>query len=366
MSDLGVQLRLSQIFDRRRRILDWHKPVHLISGAGIGKTSLVHQIGEAENMPVIVTNLAQATPVDIPGYAIPDKDEQGRMYSNNALPFWSLLQEGTNLTTAFDLPRGILFLDEYGQADVDTKKASAPLIHERRAGRFHLPDGWVVWLASNRMSDRSGVTRSLDFIINRTCEIHVAPHKDDLINWLVDQGYPPLLRAYVSQRPGNVFQDAPKEQSPWMTPRSTVAAFDYLMLCTSDGGQSFQTDSVDKAFLAGTVGLQNAGDLMTFLELYEELPTKEDILADPMKAKMPTKLDAQMVVVQMLAYDVTEDTADAVITYVRRKEFSQDMAVTFAKTAAMRNTKLLMTKAFTKWTAENHTLLAAVAALSKM
>jgi hypothetical protein len=378
-----IQMRIPQIINKAKKMILSRKSYHFISPPGVGKSSMVHQIGEAEDYTVLDYKIATATPPDIPGYVIPDHDAHGRMFSNNAIPFWTIKPEyagkqviGANLKTAkdvtreletaFDIPNSLIFFDEFGQGDVDVKKACAPVILERRVGRWKLPDTCVVWLASNRMSDRSGVTRSLDFIINRTCEVHVQAHKEDLIEYMVLKGYPALLRAYVDRREAIVFGKAPDEQGPWCTPRSYLAVCDYLMLCSNDGGTSFQIDTEDKAIIAGFIGLGNATDLLTFLELFNELPTKEEILTDPMKAKMPKKLDAQMVVVQMLAYDVTVGTADAIIAYVRRDGFSQDMAVTFAKTAASRNHDLLMTKAFTKWTAENHSLLSSIAALRKM
>jgi hypothetical protein len=303
--------------------------------------------------------------VDLPGYMIPDKDEEtGRMYANNTVPFWAMLNgKNGEMDILFDKPRGILFFDEFGQADPDVKKAAAPIILDRQIGRHKLPAGWTVWLASNRASDRSGVTRNMDHIINRTCEMHVEGHPDDLMEYMVAKGYPAILRAYVDRRQSIVFGGIPKEQGPFCTPRSYLAACDYLQMCTEDG-LAYSMDAMDMETLGGSVGAVAAADLRAFLELHDQLPSKRDVFDTPDTAKVPSGMDGQMVVVQMLAFDVDETNADAVIKYIRR--LSEDMAVTFAKTAAARNRKLLMTKAFTKWTAENNSLLSAVAALSSL
>ncbi|CAB4144576.1 hypothetical protein UFOVP470_43 [uncultured Caudovirales phage] len=359
-------MRIQQIINNSGKLLRWNKSVHLISYPGIGKSSMVKQIAELHDIPLSTYMLGNATPVDLPGYMIPDKDETtGRMYANNTVPFWAMLNGDNDemLDTVFDHERGILFFDEFGQADPDVKKAAAPIILDRQIGRHKLPKGWVVWLASNRASDRSGVTRNMDHIINRTCEQHVEGHPEDLMNYMAGKNYSPILRAYVDRRQNIIFGGIPKEQGPFCTPRSYLAACDYLQLCTEDD-LAYSLDAMDMETLGGTVGAVAAADIRAFLELHDQLPSKRDVLEHPDTAKVPKGMDGQMVVVQMLAFDVNEDNADAIIKYVRR--LSEDMAVTFAKTAAARNRKLLMTKAFTKWTAENNSLLSAVAALSSL
>lgn len=364
-----LSLRIPAIIKNSANLLTWKTSLHFKSPPGVGKSQMVGQIGKIHNRPVLTYMLANATPPDVPGYTIPTVDGKGRTYSNNALPYWSLVQtDGSvcdaDITTAFDVPNCIIFFDEFLQAEGDVQKASAPVILERRVGRHTLPPDTRVWLASNRASDRSGVGRQFDHIINRTCEINVEGHPEDLAEWMAERNYPSIFRSYVLRRPNIVFGGIPKEQRPFCTPRSFVAACDFLMCTAATTGDhvEYAPTAFDMTILSGTMGDAEAADLQAFLRLHDQLPSKREVLDYPDTAKLPSGMDGQMVVVQMLAFDVTADTAPAIVTYVKR--MSPDMAVTFIKTAVRKNPDLLNTKAVTSWVTENHSLLAAVAALS--
>ena len=360
-----LSLRIPTIIDNSARLLAWRTSLHFKSSPGVGKSQMVRQIAKKHGRPLLTYMLANATPPDVPGYTIPTTDRQGRTYSNNALPYWSLLQtdgsvSDADITTAFDVPNCVIFFDEFLQSDGDVQKAAAPVILDRRVGRYTLPEDTRVWLASNRASDRSGVGREFDHIINRTAVVNVEGHPEDLAAWMAEHDYPAIFRSYVLRRPNIVFGGIPKEQRPFCTPRSFVAACDFLMLTGQQ--DEYTPSSFDMTVLSGTVGDAEAADLQAFLRLHDQLPSKREVLESPDVAKMPSGMDGQMVVVQMLAFDVTVDTVDPVVTYVKR--MSPDMAVSFVKTAVKKNPALLNTKAVTNWVTDNHSLLAAVAALS--
>ena len=76
----------------------------------------------------------------------------------------------TSLTgrPAFTYSRGMLVLEEYGQATGDVKRA-VRIHHQgaKRNGAHLFPPNTDVLLLSNRPEDRSGVTKDFDFLINR-------------------------------------------------------------------------------------------------------------------------------------------------------------------------------------------------------
>lgn len=353
-------MKIAQLVRLAPALIQARTSVHLIGAPGVGKSSVVKQICDSVLDGVMAkAMLANYGPMDVPGYGIPAKDKKGRDIMTHTLPAWSIMQDKS---VVWDHARGMVFLDELRQSELEVQKSAAPLVLDGEAGHHRLPQGWVVWMASNRASDRSGVSRALDHLINRTMEIHLENDEHALSEYLRAKGYPDWAVAYVLRRPERVFSDAPKDQGPWMTPRSYEMGLQFLLACSPDRGDTIPTDdpAIQEA-LGGHVGEASAADILTFVALRHELPEMADVLNSPTKAKVPSGYDAMMIVCEMLGNTIKVDNADAIIAYVRR--MPDDIGVSFCKTAVRKLPALLRTKAFTKWTADNHGIVAAIASL---
>jgi hypothetical protein len=120
----------------------------------------------------------------------------------------------------------------------------------------------------------------------------------------------------------------------------------------SDEGK-IPDDALVQEFAAGIVGHGLVASLFSYITLGNELPSFDDIIKDPAKTKVPSRADAQMIVVYELAARVEEDMMDPVVTYVER--FPKEFSVSFAKAACRREPDLLNTPAITRWCATNRT-----------
>jgi hypothetical protein len=101
-----------------------------------------------------------------------------------------------------------------------------------------------------------------------------------------------------------------------------------------------------------------AAQFFQHVKLEQEMPKYEKIVADPTKAKLPQKPDAQMMICYHLAHKVKDTDVGNVITYINR--MSPEFSVTFAKAACKRDPHLAMTPAFNKWAIANASLMAAI------
>jgi hypothetical protein len=70
--------------------------------------------------------------------------------------------------------------------------------------------------------------------------------------------------------------------------------------------------------LAGTVGEAAARDMDALINLADQLPLFENIVKEPMKAKVPTSAGALFILSFMLAGRVDAKTIDAVMDYADR------------------------------------------------
>lgn len=337
--------------------------VVLRSKPGRGKTTVIEGapaiIGAAlgKRMGFSYLSAPTLTPADLVGYLIPSKDAKGNAASFFTRPFWWYTAEGLPLE---DYEGGIIFVDEEDKADPDIKKIIGEMGLTGRCGPHTLPNGWVVWMAGNFRSDRSGSTRDLDHLINRRCEIKIDDDMESWLDWGLKAGMPALALAFAKSNWHIITGDAPDEQGPWATPRSFVMCINHLKQF-GDGTGKLPHDNAAQEDARGYIGAAASGQLMSFIRLEYELPSLEDILADPAGTPVPARPDAQMLVAYSLGARASVGNISAMVTYLDR--FPQEFSVLFADAACTRDGRILNTPAMDGWCQRNGTLMVTIAKL---
>jgi len=286
-----------------------------------------------------------------------EKTWNGQTYTvtDPTLPTWMQCKGDK---PAFAYERGFLFLDEFGQGQQDVKAAAAELLLNKKLGKWELPAGWSVIAASNRVSDRSGVTKSLDFVINRRMQIEITDDLQSWEDWAFKAGIDPLFISFANQNPNIVFSEGvPDKQGPWCTPRSLVLLFKTLNQMLDDNGK-IRTDAIAVELAGGMIGQAASAQLFAHIRLGHEMPDLEEIIKNPTKTKVPQKPDAGILITYNLAARITEKNADPVLQYMKR--MPKEFGVTFAKAACRRDPTLVYSEPFEKWAGENASLMAAL------
>lgn len=376
-------MRFNDLRKIMRSMLDTGISMELVSSPGLGKSDVVAQTiedqsrADGERWGFAKMFLATQTPPDLTGYKFKGEreftDEHGATtkvaITEDTLPSWMMTVDGKPVTA---FKRGILFLDEYGQGEADVKRASAELLLNRQIGPWKLPDGWSVIAASNRSSDRSGVTKSFDFVINRRIEINIDPDVDSWKDWAAEKNVNPLFIAFAVNNPQIVFAGkVPDKQAPWCTPRSLVMVSQMLARIGAAGGidqsakgdfKNIPTGPLATEISCGLIGEAATAQLLAFIRLGQEMPPFEDIIKDPVNTRIPDKPDGRMLVMYNLASRNTPEHAGALITYMKR--MPKEFAVAFVQATLKRMPSLLNNPDFKGWVFENASLLAALGAQS--
>lgn len=377
--------------------------MHLESPPGVGKSDSQKQyclsLARTFNEPVgmVIDMVASYMSADARGFMLPIKDQKGRLVTTFSTPTWYPVEaqiwvvepDGTWYEPGSwtgELPRiGVVFFDEFSQGDDDTKKALANVILEGRLGDRRLPIGWRVVSAGNRTSDRSGVMRELMFIVNRRCRLKIEANLSAWLDWATGDAstispavaMPAWLSkpqpksklhfmtvAFAQKNPDIVFQDkVPDGTDPYCTPRSLELMDRDLCALRSDEDYRLDrmpTDTIAREVCAGWVGDAAAAQYFTFLKYAEMLPDIEDIIKDPMSAKLPNDMGAQMVVSYFLSHHVDEHTASPIIKYVNRmKSEMQILAIKSVAQQVERNKTLVTLPEYMKWLVQHKEILIA-------
>jgi MoxR-like ATPase len=147
----------------------------LIKGApGIGKTDIVKQACTRTDTRLIVSHPVVSDPVDYKGFPFVIDNEA------HFLPFGDLNQ----LITAKHPT--VYFMDDLGQAPATVQAAAMQLILERRINGHRVSDLVTFLAATNRKTDRAGVTGILEPVKSRFAAIiELEPDMDDWVWWVI-------------------------------------------------------------------------------------------------------------------------------------------------------------------------------------
>lgn len=159
---------------------------------GLGKSSLVKQVCEENDMGFIDFRASQIEASDLRG--LPDRVNGRTVYLPPAdMPSadltddeaHKLLDEGANPhEIAPRRQRGILFLDEVNRAQDDVLQGIFQLVLDRRIGQYALPEGWSVVCAGNFMEGYQVSGFNDPAFLNRFCHLVLSSGESSFPEWV--------------------------------------------------------------------------------------------------------------------------------------------------------------------------------------
>lgn len=243
---------------------------------GIGKSSIVADVATKHELQLVDLRLSQLAPTDLRGLPVAEGGVS-RWFPPEFLP-----------TSG----KGILFLDEINMAPPAMQGIAQQLILDRRVGSYKVPEGWFIWAAGNRKSDRAAVFEMPSALANRFIHLDLVPDFDSFKAWGLRLGLSEQVLAFLAFRP-TLLHQIDVQRPAWPSPRSWVMA-----------NQLRGADlSAEPA-----IGPGAAGEFEAFCAVYEGLPDLESILEGKSKATFPAEASARYATV--LGLIVRADTAE--------------------------------------------------------
>jgi hypothetical protein len=352
-------LGLDQVTDAIKAV--GHKRTVLVQGdMGTGKSSILKTL--SSDLPDHLPCYFDCTTKDLGDITIPNiaKLDDGTGYVTYL----------TNEELGVHNNRPIaLMVDELGKANPGVKLALLRLILERKIGSYTLHPDSIVFATTNKGSE--GVGDMLPpHARNRMTVVQTRkPNNIEWIEWGINNGIDHSLLGWVKDNPHLMasFEDVrnpdenpyifhPKQQrAAFVTPRSLEAASDILQ------ERQFFDDQTLTAMLMGTIGDRGAMDLMAFVKLSDQLPSRESIKADPMTAKVPENAAAICMVVYRTLATLEADYINPWMEYMGRLDReAQGMFANGVRAPKYSKQSLVMTnKKFTQWAMDNNYMFAA-------
>ncbi len=245
------------------------RPVFIWGAPGIGKSALVEKFANEVGLPCVSLLGSQLAPEDIIG--IPQIQDDVSTF----LPPKMIARKAPY----------VLFLDELNACSQEVQKAFYSLIHERRIGEYHLPEGSIIIGAGNRAQDSAIVKTMSSALINRMFHVQLKADPSQWLNWAYEVGLHPWVINYISQRPDHLFSEPSKTEEPFSTPRSWHMLSDALKEYRAE--ENNISDTMLKMLAYGCISASHAGMFMAFVKQLGNTHLLTDIIKG--EAKWPSK-----------------------------------------------------------------------------
>jgi len=267
------------------------RPIFIWGPPGIGKSDIVHQIGEYMDAHVIDVRLSLWEPTDIKGipyYAANDNTMK-----------WAPPVELPSKEFAKKHKAIILFLDEMNSAAPAVQAAAYQLILNRKVGTYTLPDNVYIVAAGNREADKGVTYRMPAPLANRFVHLELAVDFDDWFQWAVDHNIHKDVVGYLTFSKKDLYDFDPKSPSrSFATPRSWSFVSELL---EDELDEETTTDLV-----SGAVGEGLAIKFVAHRKVAAQMPNPTDILSGKVKELKTKEISAMYSLTVSLCYELKE------------------------------------------------------------
>jgi hypothetical protein len=281
----GAKKSITRAFAKKRPIFLWGPP-------GIGKSDIIHQIGDAMDALVIDIRLSLWEPTDIKGipyYA-----------ANDNKMVWAAPSELPDAELASKHKNIILFLDEMNSAAPAVQAAAYQLILNRRVGQYVLPDNVIIVAAGNREADKGVTYRMPAPLANRFVHLELRVDFDDWFQWAVDNNIHKDVVGYLTFSKKDLYDFDPRSPSrSFATPRSW--SFVSELIEEDDDDEVTTTDLV-----SGSVGEGLAVKFMAHRKVAGTMPNPTDVLEGKVKELKQKEISAMYSLTVSLCYELKE------------------------------------------------------------
>lgn len=326
-------MKPSQVYQAMQVNYAANEPMFVWGQPGAGKSNMFAQFAKDNDLELLDWRLVLMDSVDLRG--IP-----------------SVVDGKTHWNPPRELPtsgKGILFMDEFPQARIDTKNAASMLILDRKLGAYELPPGWWIAAAGNLESQRAGTSPMPTHIQNRF--IHTMFDLDcaDWLVWAEKADIDFRTYAYLKYRPSSLstFDPTKKDEPAFATPRTWEYLSNALRSLEKSGYLKSWSAALLGEYLAGIVGKGVASEFVGFLTLYNSLVSIDSIERDPDGARIPDDPSVLFALSAALAEHTTREKFEKFARYINR--LPGDFSYLYMSRVGKKSPVLKKTKLYTEF-----------------
>lgn len=258
-----------------------HHAVLMRAGTGVGKSSIVSQISNEINLPLIDVRASIMSEGDVQGYPdIEGMKEKGIM--TFCMPSW--------FVRACNEPV-VLFLDEFNRGLPSVQQSFFQIVLDRQLGNdengipYNIHPDTRIFAAINHGNEYD-VNEMDPALLRRFWTIDLKPTKDDWISWAKSKNVDNLIIEFLKTRSSHLFVDLEKINpgNVFPTPASWARFDEVLKFCEIDLYKNKDTFDIFNTAI-GFLGQEASVEFTDFVKKYEIIVTPEQLLKSFDKCK---------------------------------------------------------------------------------
>jgi hypothetical protein len=350
------KLSISQIKTTIKEIVvRLDKPVIIKGGFGIGKSQGAEQAVEELDNPkalqsllgkdcpytgalMVDIRLSQYDSVDMRGFPQADKKTGTAVwYPPGTMPFIG--------NDAFpDDKLIVVFFDEAPDAKNDVFAVMQQILLNRCCGEHVLKPNVRMLLAGNRDADQGLAKKFPMPLNNRLTHVEAVNPVDEFCVYAQSQGVPSVFIAFWQFRQELVNTYDPKKTTPVVaTPRTWFTAVEFWQ-------DRRLTPDIKEAAIIGTIGEGPAMEFLAYVDVWQNLPSIDKILANPKGIPVPEELSIKYATAMHVSEKMTLGNVDRLHVYLRR--FTAEFVVMAWQLAVARDATLPDSDAYLEYVKE--------------
>ena len=280
---------------------------------------------------VIVSRPAIRDAIEFAGVAIPQKDQDGNLVTRFSLP--NLLEQ---INIALKTHKAVLvILDELSAADDDIQKALADSLdaETRTLAEHPLSENVIIVATGNRSKDKAGSRRLLSHVIGRVAITELISETSIWVDYSRKRGTNELVVSTAECHP-DFFEDVPVDGSTHNTWRQATNAANLIDIHSANEPAWDGLVSSDlEMFMAQMIGKRAAAMVASHArDIAYELPTPEQVYANPETCRVPDQTGHQLLTVNRaianLGAQNDSEAANQLFTFILRCR--PDLQITLA------------------------------------
>lgn len=289
-------MTLSEAKNKIKKIIQSDKllPIYLHGSMGLGKSSICKQIADELGWKFLDIRLSMMSPTDLLGIPYANKEHTK---ANWLYP------------SIFPDPKSkekiLILFDELSLASPSVQGACFRIILDRSLGEhYKFPDGVKMIAAGNLITDNAGVQRLNKALANRFIHFNISEDIDSWKGWGYKNGMNTMVLGFINWKKDMLFKSPTIEQNAFPTPRT----YEYLSRLLEIGINDLET-------ISGTIGDGAASEFLAYCEVYNKLPSIEDILAGKKVSFDKNNLPVKHALSSSLVISADEKTLDAIVDF---------------------------------------------------
>lgn len=300
---------------------------------GAGKSDIIKSIAKEYALELIDIRLSQVDPVEMMGFPYHNKERM------SYVPPEHFPLEGLDT-----IPKGksgyLLFLDEFNSASLSTQAAAYRLVLDRQIGKYNLHKNVAIICAGNRETDNAIVNRMSTAMQSRLVHLELDIDVKAWLAWASENSIDYRVISYIQSRPEHLSQFDPNHNDKTFANPRTWSFTSKLVKGKDTNPRMLQ-------MLIGTISAGIAHEFNAHMSYCSELPTIDQITANPNSITIPDDPSLLYAMSHMVAAYIEDKNADKLMEYISRLPL--EFGTTAIRSALKRNKELLKLPPVRSW-----------------